>query len=144
MEALIQNNTENDMENSIETREFKASPVYRLWWEDKQTGVRTHAGVAFYNEQFDEYRLKPDALFGDERQFYCRIESSLDESIRYRVEVVKRKMGRFWRRQKIGEGYSHIEETGGDIYLEIPPYNTGYRLIIILNDEQDGEHNEVA
>ena len=134
----------NNIENNIQNKEVKASPFCRLWWEDKATRVRTHAGVAFYNERFDEYHLKPDSLFGDERQFFCRIESFINESIRYRVEIVKKKYGKFWRRQKIGEGYSNTAETNGDIYLEIPPYNAGYRLIIVLSDEQDGGENEVA
>ena len=138
-------NIQNKMEGKMENTKTKRSSAHRLWWEDKEAGVRSYAGVAFYDELFGEYRLKPDSLFGDERQILCRAESFINESIRYRVEVVQKRSGKFWRRQKIGEGYSNVEETGGDIYLEIPPYNHGYRLVLILNDELDGgEENEVA
>ena len=145
METYAKANIQNKMEDKMENTKTKRSSAHRLWWEDKEAGVRSYAGVAFYNDRFDEYQLKLDSLLGERRPFYCKVESFINESIRYRVEVVQRKRGRFWRRQRIGEGYSHVEETDGDIYLEIPPYNHGYRLVLVLNDELDGgEENEVA
>ena len=123
------------MENSY----VKNSKAAYLWWEDKASGVRTHAGVAFYNEKFNEYRLIPDSLFGNKCQFYCKAIGAKDQGIRYRVEVVKTKRGNFWYRQKVGEGYSHVTNTNGEIHLEIPPYSSGSLLVIVLEREKDHE-----
>ena len=110
--------------------------VNHLWWENKDSKVRTHAGVAFYNERFGEYRLKLDVL-GNERQLYCKIIGSADGFIRYRMELVKRKDGIFWRRQRVGEGYSNIKEVGADVYIEIPPYDAGHFLVMTIDGEKD-------
>ena len=128
----------NHTENNIKNKDVQAKPFCHLWWENKETGVRTYAGIAFYNERFNEYRLKLDAL-GDKQPFYCRTEGFVDEAIRYRVEVVKRRQGQFWRRQKVGEGYSHAIETEGNILLEIPPYNSGHRLVMAFYSEEENE-----
>ena len=62
-----------------------------LWWENKASKIRNYAGIAFYNEQFGEYYLKTDVLFGNGNPLYCKIVGSTDDIIRYRVEVVKKK-----------------------------------------------------
>ena len=63
----------------------------------------------------------------------------MQQSLRYRVEVVKKRGGRFWMRQQVGEGYSNRKKIGTDIYLEIPPYNAGHLLVITIAEEKDDE-----
>ena len=90
-----------------------------LWWFDKEEKRYFHAGVAFYDEQYGEYRLKID--IHPENQYYLRPILSTGHEIRYRVEVVIKKGGKFKDRKTIGEGYSN-EFTQGDIFMNLGPY----------------------
>ena len=116
-------NTETMTQANPKLNNRAAKPeTLRLWWLDGESS-RIPAGVAFYDDKFGEYRLKIDVLFGDERQFYLRPMEATGDQVNYRVEVVKKRDGKFFRRNKIGEGF-HDEKTGGDIFVKIPPFSS--------------------
>ena len=102
--------------------------VFRLWWFDKEEKRHFPAGVGFHEEKYGEYRLKVDVH--PENQYYLRPISSTGHEVRYRVEVVIKKNGRFKDRKVIGEGYSN-ELTQGDVVMNLGPY----KRALILGDK---------
>lgn len=139
------------METTIHTQE-KQKPSY-LWWENIQTDVRTLAGVAFYNAQFGEFKLKIDALefltpnetgLLERAQLFCKAIGSQNNKVEYRIEkVVKRQGKKFWQRLKVGEGVQNPDD-GGAITLSIPPFDMGYRLVLIPAQEQEEATAKIA
>ena len=107
----------------------KAETFY-LSWLDSKRGMRKPAGVAFFDSEFGDYRLKLD--FFPETQYYLRSMGGDGVTNRYRLEVVhKNKEGKFQRRVPVGEGCSL---ASGDIRIEPFPFEK--ELILILKDTQ--------
>lgn len=107
----------------------QAKPI-QLWWFDKQTNNNIPAGVAFYDEKFDEYRLKLDVH--PETQYYLKVSGSQNGDINFRAEVVIKKDGKFHQRKIVGEGVSS-KQTMGDVYIDFGPYSK--KLVMGLNNE---------
>lgn len=92
-----------------------------LLWIDKETGQRFPAGVAFYHEDKGEYRLKVDAMADDKMVFLKPVMSENNE-IKYQVEVVIKKNGKFLRHSPIGIGHSSTQ-TGRYIFMDLGPFS---------------------
>lgn len=94
---------------------------FRLYWVCTETGKKLPAGVAFYNEQQSDFRLKIDAL-PDDKLIFLRPTGTADGSCQYRVETVVKKNGKSAHRATIGTGYSR-SQTGMPVVMDIGPYN---------------------
>lgn len=97
------------------------SQKLQLYWLCKQTGRKIPAGVAFYNEQQGDYRLKIDT-FTDEKVFFLKPSSVYNGKVLYRLESAIRKDGRVMHRAEIGTGFSEPNE-GLPIYMDVGPYS---------------------
>lgn len=104
----------------MNNEQVKQVKPFLLWWFDKQTNRNLPAGVAFYDEKFDEYRLKLD--IHPDNQYYLKTSGSQNGIIQYRVEVVIKKDGKFHQRKIVGEGISS-KATKGDVYIDLGPYS---------------------
>ena len=95
--------------------------VHDLAWVDTEKGrERQAAGVAFYEEQYGEYRLKLDMF--PHNQYYLKPIGSKDGIVHYRVESVLKINGKFDRRRPVGAGYSG-PESPNDIFIEFGPFS---------------------
>ena len=97
------------------------SEKFNLFWLCSQTGKKTPAGVAFFNETQGDYRLKVDALC-DYKLIFLKITSMSEGLIRYRVESVGRKGALNTQRNEIGRGYSDANGSY-PIRMEIGPFS---------------------
>lgn len=103
--------------------------TFYLSWLDSKKGTRKPAGVAFFDSEFGDYRLKLD--FFPETQYYLRSMGGDSVTVRYRLEVVhKSKEGKFQRRVPVGEGSSF---TSGEI--RIAPFPFEKELILDLKEK---------
>lgn len=103
-----------------------------LIWIDKQTGEAFHAGVAFYVEEFGEYRLVLDA---PRTVLYLRPNSSVDGKIYYLVHAAIENNGRFSHRVEVGNGYSSNKENG-NIYMKLGRYSN-QQLVLVTSKENN-------
>ena len=101
--------------------------AHYLQWENERTGKRYAAGVAFYSDKYDEYRLKVDCF--PESQFYLKTIGLHSEQVDYRAEIVSKKNGKFAGRRSIGVGYLN-KETKNEIHIELGPFTN--KLILNL------------
>ena len=101
--------------------------THSLQWENERTGKRHGAGVAFYSEQYDEYRLKIDCF--PESQFYLKTIGLHANQVDYRAEIVNKRSGKFAGRRSIGTGYLN-KETQNEIHIELGPFSN--KLILQL------------
>lgn len=101
-----------------------------LGWYDPRTHKVNHAGVAFYNEQYGEYFLKIDE--DSDKQFFLKAYTSEEDTVTYRMEmVIKKKDGRFLKRQCVGEGVCS-PKTDGNVHID---YGSKFKtLILFLKD----------
>ncbi len=86
-------------ENKIEQKQ--KSERLNLYWLCSQTGRKHSAGVAFFNEEQGDYRLKIDVMPEDKTLFLKAVSSS-DGVTYYRVEAAVKKAGREDRKNKVG------------------------------------------
>ena len=106
---------------------MKKIVAHYLYWLNEKTGTRCTAGVAFYSQTHDEYRLKID--FFPETQFYLKPIGLYGNKVTYRAEVAHKKHGRFIGRRSIGMGIL-TKETTNEIHLELGPFTN--KLILSL------------
>lgn len=108
----------------VQLKPAKAEKAY-LWWKDKFTERRIPAGIAFYEEDYGEYRLKIDFLQavdgGAGSQLYLRSIGLTDGRMFFRAEAVLKKNGKYLGRRVVGEGYSS-PETDGEILIDLGPF----------------------
>jgi hypothetical protein len=108
---------------------FKKPELFYLYWLDTFTGKRYRAGVAFFQELFNEYQLKLDVVT-DGRPLYLKPSGSVDSRVNYRIEsVIKRRDGTFLRRVEIGLGYSD-SNTDNEVIMDLGPFSR--RLVLDL------------
>ena len=102
-----------------------------LVWMDTQTGEKFHAGVAFYIEEFGEYRLILDA---PRTVLYLRPVTSSAGRISFVVHAPVEVNGRFSHRVEVGSGYSS-DETNQDIYMKLGRH-CNQRLVLVTSKEE--------
>ena len=90
------------------------------WVEPEKSRERQVAGVAFYEEEYGEYRLKLDMF--PLNQYYLKAIGSKEGIVHYRAEVILKNNGKFDRRRPIGVGYSG-PESPNDIFIELGPFS---------------------
>lgn len=100
-----------------------------LIWIDSQTGETFHAGVAFYNNAFNEYRLILDA---PRTVLYLRPHEVNNGKILYLVYALIENNGKFSHRVEVGNGYSS-DETENHIYMKIGRYSN--QRLVLLNSK---------
>ena len=105
-------------ENNIE--QTKKSERLNLYWLCNQTGRKHPAGVAFFNEEQGDYRLKIDVM-PDDKTLFLKAISSSNEMTYYRIEAAVKKAGRVVHRAEIGAGYGKKEEHV--VYMDIGPFS---------------------
>lgn len=101
-----------------------------LIWIDTQTGEKYHAGVAFFIEEFGEYRLILDA---PRTVLYLRPVKAICGDVSYMVFAPIEVNGKFSHRVEVGNGYSS-SETNNDVYMKLGRY-TGQRLVLITSSK---------
>lgn len=120
--------------------EQKNDRGHDLCWMNPITGKRLGAGKAFYDEQFCEYRLKIDEQCED-KQYYLKPIGMADNQVRYRLEQVIKKNGKFHHREEKGDGYSD-ESTGGEIFID---FGSSMKVLILsLNPQSKQQQKEIA
>jgi hypothetical protein len=98
-----------------------------LGWLDPRDNSVQHAGVSFYNTSFGEYALRIDEE-PSEKHYYLKPCASENDRIEYRMElVIKKRDGKFLKRQLVGYGYSNTE-TGGNIHIN---YGSKYKTLVL-------------
>ncbi|MGE4107368.1 MAG: hypothetical protein AB7F66_09155 [Bacteriovoracia bacterium] len=100
----------------MENTEQRNDRGHELFWMNPVTGKRLHAGKAFYDEKFCEYRLKIDEA-SEEKQYYLKPIGLINDELRYRLEQVIKKGGKFHHREEKGDGKSS-DATGGEVYID--------------------------
>ena len=99
-----------------------------LVWIDTFTGEKFHAGVAFFIEEFGEYRLILDA---PRTVLYLRPVKANSGEIQYIVYAPIEANGKFSHRVEVGNGYSNAN-TNNDIYMKLGRY-CGQRLVLVTS-----------
>jgi hypothetical protein len=99
------------------------SEKFNLHWLCPHTGRRVPAGVAFYNQQQGDYRLKLDVM-PEEKMLYLKASSASDNRTRFRVESAVKRGGQVTHRAEIGSGVSKDDE----IHMDIGPFS---RLLVL-------------
>lgn len=99
----------------------KKNEKFGLKWLCPLTGRKHPAGVAFFNEEQGDYRLKVDVM-PDDKVLYLKVASMADGKVFYRVEAAVRKNGHVTHRAEIGSGYANVNE-GYPIYMDIGPFS---------------------
>ena len=101
--------------------------THQLYWINEKTGGKFAAGVAFYLEKYDEYRLKID--YFPESQLYLKTVGLHANQIDYRAEIVHTRQSKFIGRRPVGTGYLN-RETKNEIHIELGPFSN--KLILEL------------
>lgn len=101
-----------------------------LIWIDGQTGEVFHAGVAFYIEQFGEYRLILDA---PRTVLYLKPMGSSDGKIYYSVHASIENNGKFSHRVEVGNGYSNEQDS--NIYMKLGRYSN--QQLVLVNPQEN-------
>ena len=91
-----------------------------LYWLCGQTGRKQPAGVAFFNEEQNDYRLKIDVM-PEDKTLFLKATSMSDDVTYYRVEAAVRKAGRVVHRTEVGSGYAKKDDS--TIYMDIGPFS---------------------
>lgn len=91
-----------------------------LFWLCAQSGRKQPAGVAFYNSEQGDYRLKVDIMPEDKTLFLKAVSTSADTTY-FRVEAAVRKAGRVVHRTDVGSGYAKKDDN--QVYMDIGPYS---------------------
>jgi len=107
--------------------ENKKPETYYLAWLDPRNKKIRDAGVAFYNKEFGEYQLKIDE--DPDRVYFVKPINVINERTQYRMELVlKKKNGKFMKRQCVGDGYSS-SSTEGNAHLQ---YGSKYASLVLF------------
>ena len=111
----------------MQSKDVTKYETLTLGWLDPRDNRVNHAGVSFYNPTYGEYLLKIDEE-PNEKQYFLKPYTSEGECTSYRVElVIKRKDGRFLKRQLVGTGYSDTE-TDGCVFIN---YGSKFKTLVL-------------
>lgn len=109
----------------------KKMPKENLTWLDPKTGSSFHAGVAFFDEEYGEYRLVLDAP----RTVYNLVPvEALDQTIKYKVHYPIHTNGRFSHKVEVGHGYSN-PNTNHSVHITIGRY-ASMRLVLSKSERK--------
>ena len=97
-----------------------------LIWMDPNSGERFHAGVAFFVEEFGEYRLILDA---PRTVLYLKPRDSNGGTIDYVVQAPIDINGRYSHRVTVGHGTSS-DDTNNCVYMKVGRYMP-MRLVLL-------------
>lgn len=114
------------VENKNQSQGLQKSERLNLYWLCKETGRKHPAGVAFYNDEQSDYRLKVDVM-PEDKVFYLKVASTSEDTTFYRVEAAVRKAGRVIHRAEIGSGYSKQSDPSC-VYMDIGPFS---RMLVL-------------
>ncbi len=115
----------------MEQTEYRTDRGHDLFWMNPVTGKRLHAGKAFYDEQFGEYRLKVDEA-SEEKQYYLKPVGLINNELKYRLEQVIKKAGKFHHRQEKGDGYSS-DVTGDEVHID---FGSSMKVLVLSFNPQ--------
>ncbi len=101
-----------------------------LIWMEPESGEKFHAGVAFYIEEFGEYRLVLDA---PRTILYLRPKEATENKIDYVIHAPIEVNGKFSHRVEVGYGYSS-PETENHVFMKLGRY-LPLRLVL-LNEKE--------
>lgn len=104
---------------------MQKSERLNLFWLCSQTGRKHPAGVAFFNNEQGDYRLKIDIMPEDKTLFLKAVSSSADTTY-YRIEAAVKKAGRVVHRAEIGSGYAKKDDS--TVYMDIGPFS---RMLVL-------------
>lgn len=105
------------------------SETFVLGWLDPRDNSIIHAGVGFYKPQYGEYVLKIDE---DSKPYFLKPFESEHGRIIYRMEIaIKKRDGRFLKRQVVGFGHRD-SETQGNVYIQ---YGSKFKTLILYLKE---------
>lgn len=102
------------------TEQTQKSKRLNLFWLCGQTGRKHPAGVAFFNEEQGDYRLKIDVM-PEDKTLFLKATSSSEDTAYYRVEAAVKKAGRVVHRAQVGSGYAKKDDSV--IYMDIGPFS---------------------
>ncbi len=108
-------------ENKNQKQVNQKSERLNLYWLCKETGRKHPAGVAFFNDEQSDYRLKIDVM-PEDKIFYLKAASTSEDTTYYRVEAAVKKAGRVVHRAEIGSGYAKQADLSA-IYMDIGPFS---------------------
>ena len=111
----------NKYRSFILDNENKKSEKFNLSWICTSTGKKLPAGVAFFNENQGDYRLKIDT-FPEDKQVFLKPTGVSEGTVHYRVETVVKRGGQVTHRAQIGTGYAKSED-GFPVIMDIGPYS---------------------
>lgn len=97
----------------------------QLNWLCSQTGRKQPAGVAFFNQEQGDFRLKVD-IMPEDKTLFLKAVSSSDDTTYYRVESAVRKDGRVVHRAEVGSGYA--KKNDSVVYMDIGPFS---RMLVL-------------
>lgn len=101
------------------------SETLTLGWFDPRDGSINYAGVGFYNSTYGEYLLKIDEE-PSEKQYFLKPYSCEDDHTIYRMElVIKRRDGKFLKRQLVGTGFS---DADGCVFIN---YGSKFKTLVL-------------
>lgn len=109
---------------------LKKQKKLNLIWIEPESGEKYHAGVAFYIEEFGEYRMVLDA---PRTLLYLRPTEAIENKISYVVHAPIDVNGKFSHRVEVGSGYSG-PETNNHIYMKVGRY-LPQRLVLLQENE---------
>jgi hypothetical protein len=94
--------------------------THRLYWLSSHTGKRYHAGVAAYDEERGDYRLKID-LFCGSMHLFAKPVSVTEGLITYRIEALVKDENGALHRADVGEGHASSLECY-PIFIDLGPF----------------------
>jgi hypothetical protein len=90
-----------------------------LIWIDSQTGETFHAGVAFFNEEFGEFRLILDA---PRTILYLRPHEVINGKVLYLVHAIVENNGKFSHRVEVTIGQIRALFKSNENTTAAPPF----------------------
>lgn len=105
----------------------KQANKYYLWWINERTHQRYLAGMAYHDDDLDEYLLKINCF--PRRRLYLKKYTTKDKEIFFRVEESKWARGRYIR-DCVGDAHLGLDDTN-DVEMTILPHFAA-KLVLAL------------
>lgn len=100
--------------------------TFPVYWQNVKTGEKYDAGIAFFNSENGEYRLKIDAFASSDLYYLRPAAAEQGETYFVLEKVIQNRKKRFLKRVKLSEA------VGTDvIQMTVPPFGN-YKLVVRL------------